>query len=270
MNSIKEIIEKKIGISTIDQYNKYKAHIWDNPVSMEEIEELSPDKINGEEFWKYCDENPEFKYDTVAFGISKTGTIEDVNRNNFIVSADSGVFSKIIMYRDFGMNVLDIGAGFGMLRDELRRYVPHSVYYGVDVHPKFEGCLKVTDCILPPEIMNKRFGFVIATNVFQHLSSSQHLKYYEQISKILDNNGYFVVTHMIDVPNRSSRIGFRCKDNDRRYAVHYGQFVLIPTFDEVVKNLNKFFTISSFQQRFSDNNLCFNVFLNPTEQQETK
>lgn len=254
---IKETVENKLGIATMDQYVEYKKRIWDTPVSMDEIEELSPDKVDSSEFWKYCDENPEFKFDAIAFGIPKDGNVCQVNVKNFNVAVESGVFSRILMYRNHAFNVLDIGAGFGMLREELKFYVPHTTYYGVDVYPKFEGCIKVTDCILPSEIMDKKFGFVVACNVFQHLSVRQRITYYEQIAKICD--GYFVLTNIIDVPTSKRRLGFKCKDNDRRYMVHYGQFTLIQTVEELQYDLEKYFNIVSVQQRLDDNHFCFHL-----------
>jgi 2-polyprenyl-3-methyl-5-hydroxy-6-metoxy-1,4-benzoquinol methylase len=260
-NIIKNTIENKLGIKTIEEYNAYKRRIWDEPVSMDEIENLSPDKIDSGEFWKYCDETDEFKFDTVAFGVSSNGGIKEANEKNFCIASELGIFSDILKYRNCMFNVLDIGAGFGMLKEELARYIPNAVYYGVDVHPKFEGCIKVTDCILPDEITEKKYAFVVACNVFQHLSIRQRRTYYEQIAKIC--NGYFVLTNQIDFMYESDtkkRMGFKCKDNDRRYMCHYGQFTEIQTMDEVMADLSKHFTILSVQRRIGDDYCCFHLF----------
>jgi hypothetical protein len=253
--NVKETIENKLGISTMDKYVEYKKRVWDTPVSLEEVEELSPDNVDSSEFWRYCDENPDFKYDTISFGIAKNGSAQTVNDKNFLLAAESGVFSRIIMFRNQIFNVLDIGAGFGMLREELKNYAPGTIYHGVDVHPKFPECIKVNDCILPPEIMEKKFGFVFACNVFQHLSIRQRRKYYEQVAEICD--GFFVLTNFIDNP--VNRMGFRCKDNDRRYIVHYGQFTEVQTFDELVADLHKHFIVTSTYQRMSDGHMCFHL-----------
>lgn len=255
MTDIKSIVEEKLGLTDMQKYVEYKKRIWETPVSLEEIEELSPDKVDSSEFWKYCDENPEFKFDTVSFGIPKDGSIQQANEQNFRVAVDSGVFSRIIMYRGYAFNVLDIGAGFGMLKEELKRYAPFTIYHGVDVHPKFEGCIKVNDCILPPEIMENKFGFVFACNVFQHLSIRQRRKYYEQVADICD--GFFVLTNLVDDPVR--RLGFRCKENDKRYVVHYGQFTEVQPLVEIQKDLEQHFVIESIQQRISDGHCCFHL-----------
>lgn len=256
MNKIKEIIEGKLGLSTLSEYEEYKKRISEMPVSLDEIEELSPDVVDSSEFWKYCDENPEFKLDTVSFGVTKEKSIYYANSKNFCLAAEAGVFSRMIQHRECAFNILDIGAGFGMLKYESKGYAPFSTYYGVDVHPKFEGCIKVNDCILPPEIMEKKFGIVVACNVFQHLSVRQRRSYYEQVAKIC--NGYFILTNVCDVPNSTSK-GFRCRDNDRQYMVHYGQFTMIQTLDETVEDLKKHFTLLSVQQRLADNLFCFHL-----------
>jgi hypothetical protein len=266
MTNIKSVIEGKLGLTTMEQYTEYKKRIWEQPVSMDEIEELSPDKIDSSEFWKYCDENPEFKYDTVAFGIPKDGNANQANERNFLVAAESGVFSRIIMHRSCAFNVLDIGAGFGMLKIELNRYAPYATYYGVDVHPKFEGCIKVTDCILPPEIMEKRFGYVFACNVFQHLSIRQRRTYYEQVAKICD--GFFVLTNCVDINDSPNRRGFKCRENNRLYMCHYGQFTELQTMEELREDLEKHFHIISLQQRTMDNHFCFH--LAPIRQEQNK
>lgn len=260
MNDIKSIVEGKLGLTDMQKYVEYKKRIWETPVSLEEIEELSPDKVDSSEFWKYCDENPEFKYDTISFGVQKNGSISEANSRNFDVAASMGAFSILPLLGRYTFDALDIGAGFGMMKEALRRFAPAATYYGVDVHPKFEGCIKVTDCILPPNIMEKKFGLVFACNVFQHLSIRQRRTYYEQISKILHQGGFFVLTNAVDQVNGDEkRRGFKCKDNDRRYMVHYGQFTEVQTLEELQNDLSKHFDIHSVFQRLCDSYFCFNL-----------
>lgn len=253
MNNIKEVVEKKLGVTTMESYIEYKKRIYETPVSLEEIEELSPDKVDSSEFWKYCDEVPDFKYDTVAFGQPASSTPDSCNNQNFTLAADLGTFSKIVMHSGYAFNVLDIGAGFGMMKDAMKRFAPFTTYHGVDVYPKFEGVLKVEDCILPPEIMEKKFGYVFMVNVNQHLSIRQRRSYYEQIAKICD--GYFVLTCHPD----NGKQGFRCKDNDKRYMVHYGQFTEMQTYEEIIQDLTQHFNINCIQQRCVDNSFCFHL-----------
>lgn len=250
VSNIKEVVESKLGVTTMESYNQYKKRIWESPVSLEETEELSPDKIDISEFWKYCDEVPDFKYDTVAFGQPATATPLDCNKQNFVVAADMGAFSKVIIHGGFQFNVLDIGAGFGMLKETMSRFAPYTIYHGVDVYPKFDGVLKVTDCILPQEIMEKKFGYVFMVNVHQHLSIRQRRSYYEQVAKICD--GFFVLTVCCGY-------GFKCKDSDRMFMVHYGQFTPIQTYDEILQDLLPLFNVNCVQHRTSDNCFCFHL-----------
>ena len=175
------------------------------------------------------------------------------------------------MFRSYPFNVLDIGAGFGMLKNELKNYAPLTTYTGVDVHPKFDDCIKVVDCILPPEIMAKKFEFVFAVNVFQHLSIRQRRTYYEQVAKIC--NGYFVLTITCDVPTTKttkSYGGFWCKDTNRRYMVHYGQFTEIQTYEEVIDDLSKHFNTMCVQHRGIDNSFCFHLTPKTKEEKNEK
>jgi hypothetical protein len=168
-----------------------------------------------------------------------------------MLACDLGVFSNIHKWKFCSeeFSVLDIGAGYGMLKDYLfREFSTHAKYTGVDVYPKFEGVLPVSDCILPDEVMQNKFVHVFAINVFQHLSCRQRVKYYSQVRKIC--SGMFVMTMCFDDP-KNNICGFRCKENGRRYICHYGQFTLLPYLSELYDEVSEHFHIRSIKHETS-------------------
>lgn len=261
--NFEEILNKR-GITSLETYTTYKKNIAVTGISLADIEELSPDNIDSTEFWKFCDNHKSFKYDSISYGVTVEDNVEKVNDMNFFLAAESGALSNLARISvldkkcEFKYQILDIGAGYGMLKRHLETTYPkNTIYTGVDVYPKFEGVIQVTDCILPSEVMNQKFNFVFAINTFQHLSTRQRLSYYEQIKKILCD-GFFAMTMVIDSLNNP--LGFYCNDNKRRYMCHYGQFTLIPTYEELISEISAYFTVRSINFfGFNTNSVCFQL-----------
>jgi len=167
------------------------------------------------------------------------------------------------MYRECaGIPLLDIGAGYGMMKDYVEKETKLK-YYGVDVYPKIPGVLPLVDgdSTLPPEVMNEKFGIVVSTNVFQHLSIKQRRHYYEQIAKILHPKlGIFSVTMVCNVPDRPS-CGFINKETGKSYMCHYGQYTEIQMIADVFADLSKHFIIVSYLHRYCDYSFSFQCSL---------
>ncbi len=260
VEEFKEIIEGNYGIKDLKTYEDYKMKVGNKGITKAEIELLSPDNVNSCSFWEYIEKNPEIAKDAIAFGVTKDRTREDVNRQNLGLAISLNAMSFVLLYaNEVGMPLLDIGAGYGMMKEFVEKYTK-ARYTGVDVYPKFDGVLQVgpDGSTLPPEIMNAWFGIVISVNVFQHLSIKQRRHYYEQIAKILHPaGGIFTVT--ISTYNKTSgvRMPFMCKEDGKGYMCHYGQYVECQSYQEVIADLTKHFSILSLAHRTCDDSFTF-------------
>lgn len=251
ITEFKEIIEGDYGITNIQSYDEYKKKCYDNGVSQTEIDKLSPDNINSSSFWEYIEKNPELAKDAIAFGAKPYSNIDTVNQQNFNVACSLSIFNYVLMYKDvFNAPILDIGAGYGMLKDFVKNNTKLD-YVGVDVYPKIDNVLKVGSdgSTLPDNILLSKFLLVVSTNVFQHLSIRQRRHYYEQIKNILvPIHGIFSFSTVCNVEGLP-KIGFKCKENDKHYVCHYGQYTEIQDYSEVVDDLSKHFIILSSNRR---------------------
>jgi len=251
---IKDIVENEYGITNPEAYIEYKKQKYANGITLDEVNKLSPDTVDSGSFWRYVEEHSPFNRDAVAYGYKDTDDIEKINRHNYSLACSIGVLNYVFMYMECptALNILDIGAGYGMLKDFVHKYTKFN-YYGVDVWPKIDGIYKVKDCILPKEVIEQKFHMIIATNVFQHLSVRQRLRYYEQIHEMLyDISGsVFSVSHVYVNENDSN--GFKCVDNNKKYACHYGQYTEIQTFKEVEADIQKYFRILAVSFRTPNN-----------------
>ena len=195
LNEFTEIIEGDYKIKDLPSYSEYKRARKDG-IYQSEIDRLSPDAIRSSSFWEWIEKNPELAKDAIGFGMTSDSSIQDLNRNNYGLANQLGMLNYILILRGYkDMPILDIGAGYGMLKE----FIDNSTllkYYGVDVYPKIPGVLALADgdSTLPDEILKVGFGLVVSTNVFQHLSVKQRRHYYEQVAKILIPNGVFSVS----------------------------------------------------------------------------
>ncbi len=265
MNTVQDfqqVIEGDYKISDLKSYGEYKYSVTaKGGVTKAEVERLSPDNVNSSSFWEYIEKNPEIKNDAICFGIGKDGTKEEVNRRNFGLACFMNSLCPILEYRNcVGMPLLDIGAGYGMLKEFVEQNSKLK-YFGVDVYPKVEGVLQVAGdgSTLPSEITSLagNFGLVMSINVFQHLSVKQRRHYYEQIYQLLHPGcGIFTFTIACQVPNGQTR-GFRCQETGREYMCHYGQYTEMQTQQEVMDDLSKHFHIRSISQAGGIEHLTF-------------
>ena len=254
----KDVIEGNYGITDLKAYNDYKVKMGQSGVTKEEIVLLSPDNINSCSFWEYIEKNPEIAKDAISFGVTKEMPREKVNEQNFGLACSLNALSYIILYKEcIGMPILDIGAGYGMLRDFVKQNTKLH-YCGVDVYPKVDDVYPVAEdgSTLPPNIAASMFGLVISVNVFQHLSVKQRRHYYEQVEKILHPDcGVFTVSHIAHLPN-SPHKPFRGNDG-KFYMCHYGQYTEVQTLEELKQDLTKHFNILSMSHRCMGNTFTF-------------
>lgn len=238
---IKNIVENKYGITSPEAYIQYKKDKFDSGLTLDEINKLSPDIIDSGSFWEYIEKESIFNRDAIAYGYKSTDDIDTINAHNYTFACQLGIMNYVFARYNMKMNLLDVGTGYGFLKRFVEKATPFD-YYGADVYPKIEGIFKINDCILPDEIMNKKFELVIASNVFQHLSVRQRNIYYEQIAKILHPEfGIFSVSNI----HSADGIGFKCIENEKKYICHYGQYTELQSLQELVDDLQKHFHIIS-------------------------
>jgi hypothetical protein len=65
---------------------------------------------------------------------------------------------------------------------------------------------------------------------------------------------------MYSIPNGR---GFKCKDNDKQYCVHYGQYTEIQTIQEQMDDLTKHFVVLYVGQRLHDQSITFHCVAKP-------
>lgn len=248
-NEIKDIILNKYKIFDLQSYGEYRKIKGDKNyfISQEEIDELSPDNINNKDFWKIAEEL--FGVDPVCNMDSGIQTIDEGNIENLKLARHSGVLNFLDDYPRNNFTVLEIGAGYGSLKNYIKAKNKCS-YMGVDVYPKILNIIETTpEGILPDEIKNKKFLHIVSTNVFQHLSLNQRRIYYTDIANILLPDGSFYFN--INCVSKRNYRGY--KDiNNNFYMVHYGQYTPIQQFDEIVQDLEKHFKIISTSRLFYD------------------
>ena len=265
VQEFKEIIEGEFGITNLKAYGDYKAKHGGGKLTKEEVERMAPENVDSCSFWEYIEKNPELAKDAIAFGVTKDNTIQDANNHNFGLACDVSTLNYLLTYKDcVNMPILDIGAGYGMLRDFVAQFTKLS-YFGVDVYPKIPGVQKVAadGSTIPANIMAAKFGVVVCTNVFQHMSVKQRRHYYEQVSKILYPKwGIFSSSHMVITPDMKQPIGFTCGDG-KQYCCHYGQYTEIQKVEEVIEDLEKYFEIMTINQRVRDGSVTFHCILKP-------
>lgn len=263
-----EVIEGNYKIKDIPSYVEYKKSRYHTPgggggVPQDEIELLSPDAINSSSFWEWIEKNPQLAKDAIGFNATPDVPVSEINKKNFGLACQLGMINSIMMYREaVGMPLLDIGAGYGMLKEFVERETKLK-YYGVDVYPKIPGVLPLADgdSTLPPEVMNETFGLVTSTNVFQHLSIKQRRHYYEQIAKILHPQvGIFSVSMVCNMPNTPT-CGFVSRETGKSYMCHYGQYTEIQMIEEVLDDLSKHFYVLSTLHRNNDYSFGFQCTL---------
>jgi SAM-dependent methyltransferase len=248
---IKDIIVKDLGITNLEEYRRYCDLFKDDTRKLlkEELELLSPDNINNKDFWIVAEQL--FGIDPVCNTKSGVKNIEEGNVANLKLARHSGMLNFVEDNSDLPIEILEIGPGYGSLKNYIKSKTKF-LYKGVDVYPKCDEIIASNiDGTLPEEIKTKKFGHVVSSNVFQHLSIKQRRQYYSDISNILLPGGAFLFNNMC-YPKSGQWRGYVDSKGDR-YLSHYGQWTLIQTLDEIIEELKIYFDI------------CITTLLNPNQ-----
>jgi 2-polyprenyl-3-methyl-5-hydroxy-6-metoxy-1,4-benzoquinol methylase len=217
------IVDEK---TNIEWANKTRAKIHDGTFDTNELNALHPDHIDNRAFWKVIDE----KFNHSVMGNNskdflKEKNVDLINKNNLIYAETSGVlcFTGLPVKDEANHHILEIGAGYGNIRDYMKARLPLAKYVAVDVNPKIPEAVQAkADGTLPDELKEAgKYSHIISSNVFQHLSQNQQFSYIRDAYTLLKSGGMFSFTFSKSVLHNDS-------------VIHYGQVILLPPEEVVI------------------------------------
>lgn len=160
--------------------------------------------------------------------------IREANKRNQDITECNGFMGWLklvemnLTMRNEPAKLMEIGSGYGSLRNHLEKREMDYEYIGFDVHSKFDGVVEVEGkdgCLSESQVdfYKNSFNIAYCVNVFQHLEKSQIEKYINQIHELLYDSRYAMFMAMFCI----SGTGLA----DQSY--HYGQVIDLPSEWEV-------------------------------------
>ncbi len=253
---IKRILTQDLGFTDLTAYRRWIEDVRPSVRPTEEIiERLSPDTIDCRDFWRVCEElfgdDPVCNVAVTPRVGSLPYAIEtriDSNRMNLRLAKSLGVITFLEEFAQDRLKTLEIGPGFGSLKNYIESHTAH-IYTGIDVFPRIPGVLEATaEGFIPEELVERErslLGYVIASNVFQHMSSRQRTRYFHDAHALLREGGLFIFNTLVD----SGRAPVRDK-NGNAWCDHYGQYTLIPKIGSIYEEVSARFGILYVTQRY--------------------
>lgn len=239
MNDFVDIIENKLGIKSAEDFEAYYAKKIEEGATQEEIDQLSPDNIDNQAFWRYIDE----KYNKAICGARLPEyTEESIRVVNSVLASQCGSICFLqgmdywnkVRGNDEQWHLLEIGTGLGSGKvwfDIMKRI--H--YTGIDVVARIPGVIEYDGHTIPVDQLPAPFGVVYSCNVFQHLSRKQRRSYYDQIYNITAENAIFILsTQTVETSSNSGRRFVKGADG-YNYICHYGQFTPVDERGEILR-----------------------------------
>lgn len=220
------------------------------------LNQYNPDKINGELFWK-----------TILKVYPYFPIVRDKNlRNKHQLHKESlkihrPILDYILPQLDKNFKMLEIGPGYGSVRNFVKRKYGLNNYYAIDINPLYK-CEKLFKCdgkSIPDNIPNE-LDLIYSVNVFQHLSLKQRNSYFEQIYKKLKPGGIFIFCMFCCNENKNFELEknkklFAYRDKkDNIYVSFYNQFTLVENSSDVTNKLYKKFNFTAVQNTVLDLN----------------
>jgi hypothetical protein len=254
---IRRVLTRELGFRDLDAYKKWIAEARaTTPLTPERIALLSPDHIDCRAFWRVCEEL--FGHDPVCnVAVSpQTGKLPfaiespmDANRMNLRFAKSLGVTAFLDEFAHERVNTLEIGPGFGSLKNYIET-ATHHVYTGVDVFPRIPGVIEATaDGLLPPSLVEAdrgKFSYVVSSNVFQHLSAKQRTRYFHDVHTLLHKGGLFLFNLSVDTGSP----GLLRDASGVAWCDHYGQYTLLPKPNDLQRELTTLYFILYVTQRY--------------------
>lgn len=234
-----QIIEewKKVGWNNLEDYKKDLPNIGKRMVDDTDpmrnlVDMLHPDKISAKEFWLASDIH--FGTDAVANSNQyKDALSQDMaNANNYKMFEQCGgkgmMDIAVNSIRQFNQNrpynIIELACGYGAFREHyITNYSPEFNYLAFDIVPRFEEVIEL-DATPQGYIRDEHLdglaataGIALCFNAMQHMSKLQCVNYLKQVYNILADNGYFVLSYVQAIGDKS---------------FHYGQLIDLFTVNE--------------------------------------
>jgi hypothetical protein len=255
---IRRILVDELGFRDLDAYRKWIVDV--RPTvrpTADDIARLSPDAIDCRAFWRVCDElfgtdpvcNVALPPEVGRFPHA-IETPMDANRMNLRLAKSLAVTAFLEENPNARLKVLEIGPGYGSLKNYVETHTNHQ-YVGFDAVPRVPGVLETSaNGLLPRDFVARArgsFSYVVASNVFQHLSAKQRAAYIDDAHTLLHDNGIFLMNLTVD----TGKVPAYSRDEyGNAWAVHYGQYTPIPMGGAVYELLSSVFRVLYVTQRY--------------------
>lgn len=223
----------------------------------EVIEKYNPDNININLFWKTAVDL--FKFIPIVKD-SKIKSIKQLNEISLtqlhkpllkLVDDYIEIQSKKILF-------LEIGPGYGCVKNYFTKKYGLNNYYAIDVNPlfKYKKLYKCDGKSIPAEVPNVHIVYSI--NVFQHLSYSQTNSYYKEIYNRLLKGGIFIFSIFSYLEKDKERLEnnkkiFGVRDElGQIYSTFFNQYIKINNVEFIVNELEEIgYTVKFYQLRLN-------------------
>jgi hypothetical protein len=255
-DEIRRTLVEDFGFTDLDAYRRWVDK--DRPkfvLDSQAIERLSPDNVDCRDFWRVCDEL--FALDPVC-NVAVTPVqgrlphaVEsrtDANRMNLRFAKSFGITALLEENAQARLKVFEVGAGYGSIMNFIETHTNHE-YTGLDVVPRVPGVLEATaEGLIPGELLTQgagQYSYVVSSNVFQHLSSKQRARYYDDARTLLIRGGLFIFNLCVD----TGKHPYLRDAAGNAWCDHYGQFTAVPKAD-IYATLNTLFGVLYVTQRY--------------------
>ena len=212
-------------------------------------EKFSPDNVDSCHFWKQA--TTIFPFASVSYSPG-TRSKNSLNIKSFKGNHERhGSVKPLdeVFEKNPRAKMLEIGPGYGCIKEYIEKKYCVDNYYAIDVNPLFKyKKLYKTDGSTIPEKIPGDLDVVYSINVFQHLSEKQKLSYYTQISSLLKPGGKFIFSMFVVAPDTINsvfknekgefqRIFGMCDIDGNFYVNFFSQFTVCPRLDDIIKTM---------------------------------
>lgn len=229
---------QKVPIQGFALYNNYI-----NRKNLDKIATItSPNFINNRLFWEKIGEDYRF----VPILGSECSDMNELHRKALIGANNSNVLKYLqthLIWMEGNCNILEIGYGYGTLRDYFKKMYPNVNYKGIDIIKRVEGddFYECDGLNIPEDLKKDNYHLAFSSNVFQHLTIEQRYNYLEQVYDLLVENGVFVFSSfVVTKENKKDKRLWGFKDRDGvRYCYFFGQLTEVEHLKNIKYNIRE-------------------------------